>query len=118
MGPGAFFALFGAFVVGLSFYYSIAYSKSVYKRPAVGDASRPQSKGGEAMQSTDYSGFGSRVTSTGDEDLRLDRIQAGDDLAFLANTLPSLLRPDLTAERRNDIDAHTRRLDLALIRMA
>src|SRR5260370_41555829 len=60
VGPGAFFALFGAFVVGLSFYYSAAYSKSVYTRPPVGDASRPQSAGGEAMQSTDYSGLGSR----------------------------------------------------------
>ena len=101
VGPGAFFALFGAFVVGLSFYYSIVYSKSV-------------SKGGETIQSTDYSGLGSRVTSTGE----LDRIQAGDDLAFLANKLPSLLRPDLTAARRNDMDALTQRLDLALIRMA
>jgi hypothetical protein len=118
VGPGAFFALFGAFVVGLSFYYSVAYSKSAYTRSTVGDASRPQSKGGEAMQATDYSGLGSRMTSTGDESLRLDRIQAGDDRAFLANTLPSLLRPDLSAERRNDMDAHTRRLDLALIRMA
>ena len=96
VGPGAFFALFGAVVLSLSFHHTISYTET---QPAAVQAEQ------RTLQPTkNYSGFGAALAPREAQDSAPDCLQARADLDFIDHTLPSLLKSDLVANRRNQLD--------------
>ena len=91
-GPGAFFALFGAIVVSLSFRYSITYSES--------DSNQANKAGVVASRSgREYIGL-SGVEAGGEmESLKGARIQLRANIEYLNGSLPSILKPDLSKQQ-------------------
>lgn len=120
VGPGAFFALFGATIVALSLYQAIKYSETALTKSTAhvvaGDPGRADQT--TVLQAKDYSGFGSTVGPFPDQTLELERMQISGDLGFVETILPTLLRPDLSRERRNDVDALSKRVKIALMKAA
>jgi len=108
IGPGAFFALFGAIVVGVSFHQAVTYRENLRKPPEGSDASGPT-----VTKSANYTGFGSAAPANGAQDSR--RLQVAADIRFLNTTLPEALRKDLRNESRTDVDVLVPRLKLAMI---
>lgn len=111
VGPGAFFALFGAIVVALSFYYSITYTETT----AAGKA--PEQPGVQVSQerSKVYSGLGKTDTRGERQALESARALLRRDM-FILNTLPSALRADIGPDRRVDIELAISRIKLALMK--
>ncbi len=112
VGPGVFFALFGAIVVAVSFHYAITYRETSETPPAKTDSAITGSAG---TQTKSYSGLGGSG-SIEEEKLRLYRIQVHQDIVYVNSTLPSLLKPNLSQERRNDVAALLPRVKLAMIK--
>jgi hypothetical protein len=115
IGPGAFFALFGCIVLGLSFRYAITYSeKSTVTEHGAGDAG-PAAKVSETSTTRNFSGFNDATGIRPLERLSTDRLQVRATLDFLNGTLPGLLNPMLSSRRRNDIELNMPRVRLALV---
>jgi len=104
MGPGAFFALFGAIVVAISFHHAITYKES----PGI-----PLQSGEPSAVSRAYTGFGGADPT---QALQLSRLQMASDIKFLNTTLPQLLRKDLSKQNRTDVEILIPRLKLAMIK--
>jgi hypothetical protein len=105
VGPGVFFALFGAGVVALSLYQSIRYERSV-----TGEAAAA----GSSVQEK-FAGLGTKV-SANETAARADaRVLLRRDFAVL-NTLPRYLKPDLPPQDVDSVAAATERVKLALMR--
>lgn len=111
VGPGAFFALFGAIVIALSFYYSITYTETT----AAGKA--PEQPGAQVSQerSKVYSGLGKTDTRGARQGLESSRALLRLDM-FILNALPSALRADLGQDRRRDIERAIPGIKLALMK--
>lgn len=105
VGPGVFFALFGAILVSLSFHYSVKYSESLgVTRPG-----EPQA----AARKADYSGFGESEVPD-----QTSRVQAAADVIHFNTTFPKSLRADLSEARRNELEALALRSKLAIMKSA
>lgn len=115
IGPGAFFALFGCIVLGLSFRSAITYSeKSVVTERGPG-SSGPGAPVIETSTAKNFSGFNEAAGTRSPERLSTDRLQVRATLDFLNGTLPGLLNPALPGQRRNDIELNMPRVRLALV---
>jgi len=118
IGPGAFFALFGAIVVAISFHQAITYREGPYKevmsRQSTGTAAQSDlvQPGGSSTYSRSYTGFGSGDAT---ENLQLSRLQAASDIRFLNNTLSQWLRNDLSRQNRTDVALVVQRMRLAIV---
>jgi hypothetical protein len=108
IGPGAFFALFGAIVVAVSFQQSITYREGFGKSAEETGQSPPAS-----TKSASYTGFGSAATAN--RALESRRLQVEADIRFLDTTLPEALKKDLRTENRTDVSVLVPRLKLALV---
>jgi hypothetical protein len=106
IGPGAFFALFGAVVVGVSFHQAITYREGT----TVSDDSKPS--GTTSTKMAAYTGFGSATAAVRAPESRL---QVEADIRFLNTTLHEAIRKDLRTESRTDVDILIPRLKLALV---
>jgi hypothetical protein len=96
VGPGIFFALFGAIVVVASFYFGITYT--------------------DTAAGTNFSGIGVPESGAGVIDLTAERNRIHDKFCFLNNTLPTLLRTDLSREQQIDVMLEIPGIKLALMR--
>src|SRR5262249_16712957 len=104
IGPGAFFALFGAIVVAISFHQAITYKES----PGIPLSTGEPSSAGSRV----YTGFGS---ADAQQALQVSRLQVASDIKFLTTTLPQWLRTDLSDQHHTDVDLLLPRLKLALL---
>jgi hypothetical protein len=89
VGPGVFFALFGAIVVALSLYNTITYIETPVNDPA--------NSGGKKVE---FIGVESTQQQIGEPERKL--LQR--DMVFINKTLPTVLRSDLSAEERAEIE--------------
>ena len=106
VGPGVFFALFGALVVGLSLYHGVSLER-VEGGLAAGDAHSPSPSRTER-----YSGMGAAVSEV---DARADaRALLRRDIAGLNNLLPKL-RADLPPQDRAEVELAIPRIKFALM---
>ena len=110
VGPGAFFALFGAAVVALSFYSAVHYDLTA-------SATNVQAANVARMETRSFAGLGSQPSGDGaGATSRADaRALLRLDMAEL-NTLAGKLRNDLSASDRAAIDGLVRRVKLKLLR--
>jgi hypothetical protein len=108
VGPGAFFALFGAIIVAVSFQQAISYKETSSSRPS--EVAQPASS--DPTTSRDYTGFGSAGSAA---DTQLSRIQVGHDIELLDSTFPELSK-NLTGTRRTDVEVLIPRLKLAMMK--
>jgi hypothetical protein len=106
VGPGVFFALFGAGVVALSLYQSIKYERTL---PGAASASdRPIHES--------FAGLGETTSSRNEMDERANaRALLRRDFAVL-NTIPRYLRPELPPQDTDQLAATIERVKLALMR--
>jgi hypothetical protein len=105
VGPGVFFALFGASIVALSLYQSVQYERSAPGEPAVAQASNYEK----------FAGLGSKVSGNEAQERADARALLRRDFAVL-NTLPRLLKPDLPRQDVDMVAAASERVKLALMR--
>jgi hypothetical protein len=109
VGPGAFFALFGAAVVALSFYSSVRYD--VARPPATVNADT-----GSRVETRSFAGLGSaRTTDSGAAERADARKLLQRDMVEL-NALSGKLRDDLAQPDRAEVDGLVRRVKLKLLR--
>jgi hypothetical protein len=104
VGPGVFFALFGAAIVALSLYQSIQYERSVSSGAAAAGASTQEK----------FTGIGSAVSRSEVDDRADARVLLRRDFAVL-NTLPRYLKPDLPPQDIDSVAATSERVKLALM---
>lgn len=105
IGPGIFFALFGATVVGLSFYHAVTVER-------VQQADTATSADVPARQAERYSGMGAPTTEA---DRRADaRALLRRDIAIL-NTLNPKLRADLAEQDRTQVELAIPRIKFTLM---
>ena len=114
VGPGAFFALFGACIVALSIYKGIIYtagedgsSKEKQQVPASVVASAEK-------QSEYFSGIVSQQQA-GEKDLPFLRSSLRPKFRIL-NTLPRMMRPDLDPAERADVMNTSRQVKILLLK--
>jgi hypothetical protein len=105
VGPGVFFVLFGASVVALSLYQGIVYFR---ERP-----SDPKTHSRSDIEI--YGGLTPRRSTEDREKLERDRLRLRLEVEFL-NTLPSLLRVDLSDEQRREFTTRIPSTKLALMK--
>ena len=99
VGPGVFFALFGAIVVALSLYNTITYTE-------INDPNNS----GETMR--EFSGVGATQQQNKEPERELLRR----DIVFINKTLPTVLRTDLSAEQHTSIEIAIERVKLDLMK--
>lgn len=110
LGPGAFFALFGATVIALSFRFTLSQSTEA-RVPAL-------SSTGDSVPVSSYRNettYFSQSSDLGEETLAMERAQLRGHL-FLLNRLDDLLRSDLAPEQRADLESAIPRIKLAAMR--
>lgn len=113
IGPGVFFALFGAVLVGVSFFKPIDFDerwRSLSSYPASGD--RPVTLD---EHSTKFAGLGTQLDGNRSGTLNDARALLRREIALL-NRLPGEVKQDLPPHERNDIEAGLRRVKFALMR--
>ena len=109
VGPGVFFALFGAAVLVVSLYKGITYSET----PAV---SKGQEQTTAAVsQEVIYSGLGETETAGEEQALEASRALLSQDI-FVLNNLSSALKENLPPERRVDIKLAIPRIKRVLMK--
>jgi hypothetical protein len=109
IGPGAFFALFGAIVVALSFCFPTTYDESVSMRKGANKAPLvPSSEDTVITKETHSSG----LTPT------LSERELENQMYFVNVTLPTLLRAELPETKRNELEVFVPKLKLCLLRSA
>lgn len=105
VGPGVFFALFGAGVVAFSLYQGIVYFR---ERPS--DSGMQNKEGAVSRSNIEYyGGVTPNNPMSGTKQRDEDRLRLRLEMEFL-NTLPPLLRADLNDEQRREL---TRRITSA-----
>jgi len=105
VGPGVFFALFGAGIVALSLYQSIRYERF-----------GPGGTGVEASSTHEkFTGLGAQLSGNDTEERADARALLRRDFAVL-NTIPRLLRPDLPPQDTDSLAATIERVKLGLMR--
>jgi hypothetical protein len=110
IGPGAFFALFGAAVVALSFYSSVRYD-DVARAPATVNADSAS-----RVDTRSFAGLGSARTTDSGAAQRADaRKLLQRDMVEL-NALSGKLRDDLAEPDRAEVGGLVRRVKLKLLR--
>jgi hypothetical protein len=111
VGPGVFFALFGAGIVAFSLYQGVIYFR---ERPA--DAGAAQREGESSRTEIELFGGVSQRASSG-ETRRLDdeRLNLRSEIEFL-NTLPSWVRTNLNDEQRRSLRRRIVSTKLALMK--
>lgn len=100
VGPGVFFALFGAIIVAFSIYQGIVYFRNV---PHIG-SSLQEYYTGLTQPSLDGEG----MTDRRRRELRLE-------MEFL-NTLPLILKTELSEQQKREVEYHNRSIKLALMK--
>ena len=110
IGPGAFFALFGAAVVGLSLYKGVVVADAE-ERVQSGHVAPTSNT--PASHSKSFSGIGASNTNTADQRAD-DRALLRRDIAILNNFLPKL-RPDLPEQDRSQVELAIPRIKFALM---
>lgn len=105
VGPGVFFALFGAGIVALSLYRSIEYERSVSGGASIAEASTHEK----------FAGLGTSLSDNGAKERANARALLRRDFAVL-NTIPHLLKPDLPPQDLDSATAAMERVKLALMR--
>ena len=120
VGPGVFFALFGALVVGASFAFPIRYSQSE-SQAADGPSTRLTEVSGVGPQVVVPSGSHGRTGATDaarssiEQPAEAERRQAREHVGFL-NQSAALLEPSLSEAQRERALDETRRAKLFLMR--
>lgn len=110
LGPGAFFALFGATVIALSFRFTLSHStEGLVPAGATAVDSLPVSA---YREQTTYISQGPALDL---ETRAIERAQLRGHL-FLLNRLDGLLRSDLGPEQRADLESALPRIKLAAMR--
>ena len=116
VGPGVFFALFGAVMVGVSFYRGIEVQTTRQASLATAGTSAPGgTPAASAVEHLQYKGAGAAMAPD-------DRAARADQRALLRkefavlNTLPTLLRRDLPEQDRNRVELSAARIKLALMK--
>jgi hypothetical protein len=111
VGPGVFFALFGAGVVAFSLYQGV-----VYFREKPSDTGT-QKKEGEVSRSDIeyYGGMTQRDSRSEAKNLEEERFRLRLNVEFL-NTLPSLLRTNLDGAQRQELTRRITNTKLALMK--
>lgn len=116
VGPGVFFALFGALVVGASFFKGIEVEKS--KPAAVVDERRPVPHDTNIWSSEEKSRFAgaSGAMEISDRQARADaRVGLRKEIEIL-NNLPTYLRSDLPEQDRTLVERAISRIKFALMK--
>lgn len=109
VGPGVFFALFGAVVVGLSFHYPLVVTETVAPSAGPGPAEAP------AQVVTSSRSYFVGAYPAGDrEALEQARLRVRDHIGLL-NGLPTSLRRDLSESERQAIARGLRNAKLDMI---
>jgi len=101
VGPGVFFALFGAIVVALSLYNTITYTETITNNPTDSE-----------QVVREFTGVGSSQELNGDTARELLQ----QDMIFINKTLPTVLRTDLSAEQQAGIEIDIERVKLDLMK--
>jgi hypothetical protein len=112
VGPGVFFALFGVVVVALSLHKAIIYSEPANSVPTT------ESDTTLTHQQTMvryYSGLGESETKGERQALQRSRMLLRRNLFFL-NTLPTVLRADLSNDQQAEINLTLPKIKLALMK--
>ena len=107
VGPGVFFALFGAAVVAYSVHASVNYT---WERSRV---ATPEKGGAERVI---WGGVGPGAMAEPGESLKAARLRAGLEMEFL-NGLPSLLREDLKEEQKRSVANRVTSLKLGIMEL-
>ena len=110
VGPGVFFALFGAAVVGLSIFRPISYETLARSQVAGPPEASLVGRSTEAETRTSFTGMVQTVT----QNRTLDRLELRDDLTFL-NRLPRSRRPDLDEGLRRALELRPAQIKLRLM---
>ena len=114
VGPGVFFALFGAIVVGTSFFKGIEMQYARQDQPALEAAASVSSTPKPASETFAFKGAGASAT-VGEREARADaRALLRKDIAIL-NTVPRALRTNLPEGDRSLIEEALSRTKLALM---
>ena len=110
VGPGVFFTLFGAVIVGISFFKPIYIDNNVTAKVA------PREQPGIVSDVVaDFSGMGSPTQVT-EQEARADaRAKLRKDMELL-NSLPNYLRADLSPQDRTRVDLSMSRIKFALMK--
>lgn len=112
VGPGVFFALFGAAVVAYGLHESVSYTRERSSEATHG-------KGGASAALTDrviWGGIGPGPTAEPDEALKAARLRARLEMEFLNSLLP-LLRGDLKEEQKRSVSDHVTSLKLGIMEL-
>jgi hypothetical protein len=90
VGPGVFFALFGAVIVATSFHQAITYKESAGTVTKVENRQASPEKHSElpAIVSKEFVGLGG---AAGNDDLGMRRLAAAQDIRFLNGRSPTLI---------------------------
>lgn len=102
VGPGVFFALFGATVVGLSLW------RGIITGPVAGAK-------GEYYSGVQTENAGNQERAVTAQELATARNRLAEDIALL-NALPTLLKPGLPAEKKADVELAIPEIKLALMK--
>jgi hypothetical protein len=113
VGPGVFFALFGALVVGVSLETAVRYSE---REPATTDTfvDKPAAKT-VRESSKNFIGLGSAIDSGDSEAVADARSLLHKEIAIM-NTIPAELKSDLPQQDRDEVIRAISRIKLALMK--
>jgi hypothetical protein len=110
VGPGVFFALFGAAVVAYALHESVTFTRE----QSAQTTDQNNGAGTVRVEREVFGGFGPATAPAGGRPLAMKRLEARLNVEFL-NTLPQLLRPDLTEEQKRTVDARVTALKLGIM---
>ena len=110
VGPGVFFALFGAAVVAYALHESVTFTRE----QSAQTTDQTKGAGTVRIEREVFGGFGPGTAPSGARALGIRRLEARLNVEFL-NTLPQLLRPDLTEEQKRTVDARVTALKLGIM---
>jgi hypothetical protein len=113
VGPGVFFALFGALVVGVSLETAVRYSE---REPTNADTfvGKPAAKT-VRESSKNFIGLGSAIDSGDSEAVADGRSLLHKEIAIM-NTIPAELKSDLSQQDRNEVMRAISRIKFALMK--
>jgi hypothetical protein len=116
VGPGVFFALFGAAVVGTSLFKGIEWQHGRQSPSAVVETTvQSNSPPARTVETVDFKGAGALLHVQDREARAAARRMLRREIAFL-NDLTSYLRRDLSSQERSEIEFEIPRIKLALMK--
>ena len=98
VGPGVFFALFGAIVIALSLYTTVTFRET------------------STASTVEFSGAGQTDDEEDRQGVEVERSQLKQDIFFLNRTLPSILPSDMSADEQVDVKLAVPRIKLGLMK--